>query len=88
MNARRRLVLGLLTAATLSVAVALVAQGSDVVHATEQRAVAARFAIRGASTPDDLLLVAIDDATFSELRRQWPFPRSLHAKAIDVLHEA
>ena len=88
MNARRRLALGLLTAATLSVAVALVAQVSDVVHATEQRAVAARFAIRGASTPDDMLLVTIDDATFSDLQRQWPFPRSLHAKAIDVLHAA
>jgi response regulator RpfG family c-di-GMP phosphodiesterase len=33
-------------------------------------------------------VVAIDDVSFSDLRRQWPFPRSLHARAIDALREA
>lgn len=34
------------------------------------------------------MLVAIDDATFTDLGIQWPFPRSLHAKAIDALDRA
>ncbi len=32
-----------------------------------------------------MVVVAIDDKTFSELRRQWPFPRRLHASVIDRL---
>jgi CHASE2 domain-containing sensor protein len=47
-----------------------------------------RFGVRGATPPSDLLVVEIDDATFSELRTQWPFPRSMHARAIDRLREA
>jgi CHASE2 domain-containing sensor protein len=30
----------------------------------------------------------VDDVTFSDLGRQWPFPRSLHARAIDRLRAA
>ena len=33
-------------------------------------------------------MVAIDDVTFSELGLQWPFSRSVHAKAIDRLRAA
>ena len=32
--------------------------------------------------------MGIDPATFQELRRQWPFPRSLHARAVDALRAA
>jgi CHASE2 domain-containing sensor protein len=44
-----------------------------------------RFSARGASSAPDLVVVAIDDRTFSELRRQWPFPRRFHASVIDRL---
>jgi response regulator RpfG family c-di-GMP phosphodiesterase len=47
-----------------------------------------RFGMRSAAPPDELLVVEIDDATFSDLGLQWPFPRSKHARAIDRLHEA
>jgi CHASE2 domain-containing sensor protein len=33
-------------------------------------------------------VVAIDDVSFSDLGRSWPFPRSLHARAIDRLRAA
>jgi response regulator RpfG family c-di-GMP phosphodiesterase len=33
-------------------------------------------------------VVGIDDVTFGQLNRRWPFPRSLHARAIDRLHAA
>ncbi len=40
--------------------------------------------IRGEQAPaDDLVVVRIDDVTFDELRKQWPFRRSVHADLID-----
>jgi CHASE2 domain-containing sensor protein len=47
-----------------------------------------RFQLRDASPPADVAVVAIDTATFTELGRPWPFPRSLHARAIDRLRQA
>jgi CHASE2 domain-containing sensor protein len=44
-----------------------------------------RFSARGASKAPGVVVVAIDDKTFSELHRQWPFPRRLHAAVIDRL---
>lgn len=54
----------------------------------EGATVDARFGLRSAEPPDDVAVVGIDDATFSELRTRWPFPRSLHARAIDRLRAA
>ncbi len=54
----------------------------------------ARFAVRGAQRPpSDVVVVAIDDATFDYFvhagrRSQWPFPRSYEARVIDHLHGA
>jgi len=42
----------------------------------------ARFGLRRPSRPSDVVVVAIDDRTFSNLRQQWPFPRRLHADVI------
>jgi response regulator RpfG family c-di-GMP phosphodiesterase len=84
----RSLAAHLLIAAVASVSVGLVAQATGVLHGGEQRTVAARFGVRGASTPDDVVLVAIDDATFADLQQAWPFPRSLHGKVIDRLRAA
>jgi HD-GYP domain-containing protein (c-di-GMP phosphodiesterase class II) len=45
-----------------------------------------RFGVRGAvHAPSDVVVVAVDDRTFSDLGLQWPFPRNLHAKVIDLL---
>lgn len=87
-KATRQLTLGLLAAALVSVALGLLAQATGILHGIEQRSVAARFDVRGASTPKDIVVVAIDDKTFAELGIQWPFPRSLHGKAIDRLAAA
>ena len=88
MTARRRLAAGLAIAAASSASIAVLAQEIGVLKATEQRATAARFAIRGASTPRDVAVVAIDDKTFDDLKQQWPFPRSRHAEAVAALHAA
>ena len=86
--ARRRLATGLLVAAVVAVAVSLLAQRSGVLAGIEQRSVAARFDLRGVVPQDDVALVLVDAASFDDLEKQWPFPRSLHAKAVDVLRAA
>ncbi len=49
----------------------------------------ARFALRARQPPPpQLAVVAIDDKTFSDLKTQWPFPRNLHARLIDILRRA
>src|SRR5215468_2051448 len=42
------------------------------------------FELRGMRPPTaPIVIVTIDESTFSELNRQWPFPRALHGKVID-----
>ena len=53
----------------------------------EGSSVGVRYSVRGSQRPSQLLVVGIDDKTLSTLRRRWPFPRSLDAKAVDVLHK-
>jgi adenylate cyclase len=43
------------------------------------------FFIRPPGPPKDIVIVAIDEPSFSEIGLQWPWPRSLHARLIDVL---
>jgi HD-GYP domain-containing protein (c-di-GMP phosphodiesterase class II) len=79
------------TAAVLAVvAVAmgapLLAYALDAWPRLENDTVDARFSLRGhVPPPRDVAVVAIDANTFSMLRRQWPFPRGLHARAIEQL---
>src|SRR5439155_21366147 len=50
------------------------------------KSVDTRFSIRGSTgLPKDVVVVAIDDTTFSAFhnRLQWPFPRRYHARVID-----
>jgi putative nucleotidyltransferase with HDIG domain len=54
----------------------------------EQGTIDVRFELRGERAAEGVAVVGIDDHTFSEIRRQWPFPRGLHAQAIDRLREA
>ncbi len=47
-----------------------------------------RFQLRGRQAAPDVVVVAIDDVTLDELNQRFPFPRALHARAIDRLHAA
>ena len=77
-----------MAAGVIAVAVALAADIGNLLSAPEQDSVALRFQLRGAQPADELAVVAIDDISFSDLGEPWPFPRSLHARAIDALRKA
>jgi adenylate cyclase len=78
---RLKLLLGVgIVASALGIAM----YATDALREPELNTVDARFSIRGAEPPpDDIVVVGVDDVTFSELQEQWPFPRSLHADVID-----
>ena len=62
----------------------VLAYATDALSDLERDTVDARFAIRGEQErPRDLIVVEIDDVTFSETNERWPFRRSMHAKVID-----
>jgi adenylate cyclase len=47
------------------------------------------FLIRGAlPPPPEIVIVAIDEPSLAELSRQWPWPRSIHARLIEQLKKA
>jgi adenylate cyclase len=76
-----------LGAAVAAAVLALVALGG--LDRLEADAVDARFALRGAEPRGDVVVVAVDAATFAEYERtQWPYPRRWHAEVIDRLAEA
>lgn len=78
-----------LAAALSAVAIGLAAYAGDFLAQPELDAVDLRFAVRGdRSTPDDIVVVAIDDRTFADLDSTWPLRRIWHARAIDRLREA
>jgi len=60
------------------------AYATDALRSLELDTVDARFSIRGSQgAPKDLVVVKIDDVTFSDLQQRWPFRRTLHARVID-----
>lgn len=63
-------------------------QLTGVLDGLERETLQARFQLRAAEPPDDVVVVAIDAKSFDDLERQWPFPRSLHGRAIRRLHAA
>ena len=69
-------------------AVGLTVQATGALDGLERATLKTRFDLRGAERPDDVVVVAIDAKTFDVLREQWPFPRSLHGRAIRRLHAA
>jgi adenylate cyclase len=78
----------LMVAAALT-ALALILSFVDPLGKLEHDTIDARFAIRGPQAPPaNVLLVRIDDASFAEINRRWPFRRSLHARVIDHLRRA
>lgn len=50
-------------------------KGYDLLHALR----------RPSAPPPEIAIVAIDESSFSEIGRQWPWPRSLHARLVEVL---
>jgi len=40
---------------------------------------------RPAPPPPEIVIVAIDEASFAEIGRQWPWPRSLHGRLVESL---
>lgn len=92
MNRRtRRLRTGLLLAAALvAVAAGLALQATDALRRLEYASIDQRFDIRGRQAPPaDVVVVAVDDKTFSTPPRpQWPFRRRLHAQVVRELANA
>ena len=87
-RARGPHVVAVLVTGAIAASVGVIAQLSDLLPGVQSDTVALRFQARDSHRPPDLVVVAIDDVTFSDLRRQWPFPRRLHAQAIDRLRAA
>ncbi len=74
--------------AVLAAAVGILTYAFGLLGAPELNSVDARFAIRNADKArPNIVLVLIDATTFDQLDRQWPFPRSIHARVIDNLRE-
>jgi signal transduction histidine kinase len=47
------------------------------------------FALRGTlPPPKQIVVVAIDETSLAEIKRQWPWPRSIHAQLIQRLNKA
>jgi adenylate cyclase len=85
---RLRLVIFLSVAISLT-GLVVAAYAGEVFDGAELDTVDQRFTIRGSSdVPRDIVVVGIDDVTFGDLQQRWPFPRRLHARAIDRLREA
>src|SRR3954447_21222398 len=57
---------------------------TDALRSVDLDTVDARFSVRGTEKPPkDLILVKIDDVTFEDLGKPWPFSRKTHADVID-----
>jgi adenylate cyclase len=76
----------LLTVAAVGTAAGLALWGSDALGGLELEAVDARFGIRGEeSPPEEIVVLAIDDASFARLDERWPFSRYRHARTVKRL---
>ncbi len=78
-------VVAVLVTGVIAAAVGVVAQLTHLLPGVQSDTVALRFQARQPDRPNDVVVVGIDDVTFSDLHRQWPFPRRLHAQVIDRL---
>jgi CHASE2 domain-containing sensor protein len=83
---RRFAALGLVALAACGLGLA--ARESGALAPLEREALKARFNVRGTEPVDGLLVVGIDAKSFQDLRKRWPFARSLHARAVRQLHAA
>jgi CHASE2 domain-containing sensor protein len=79
----------MLLAGVLAAGVASAAFLSGGLESLELRSIDARFSLRPTERPTEIVVVAVDDVTFSDFKNvQWPFPRSTHATVTDRLRRA
>ncbi len=81
----------LLAAAAVSALTVLLGRnefGRSLENAALDMAYTLRATAAEAPASTDILLVAIDEPSFQELQRPWPWPRSLHAECVRRLREA
>lgn len=77
----RRLLL--FAVAVVTTGVALLAYGTSTFQSLEGSTIDTRFSIRGTRKPPaNIVVVKIDDVTFSDLNRQFPFPRRIEAAVL------
>jgi adenylate cyclase len=82
---RRLLFLGI---GSLMVGICVAAYLTHFSRELENQSVDARFKIRGEQkAPSNVVIVDVDDVTFHELLRRWPFPRAYHAALTDRLRK-
>jgi adenylate cyclase len=81
---RRRRGRAMVVVALLAAAVGVVFYATGLMRTLEAQSVDARFAVRGTqATPEEIVVVGVDDTTFDELpNTRWPFPRSLEGRVI------
>ncbi len=87
-SALRAHMIVLAAVAAVAISAGVAAQLTGVLSGLERQTVSARFHLRHVPRPTGIVIVAVDDVTFSDLHAQWPFRRSLHATLIDRLHAA
>src|SRR3954452_23636341 len=69
-------------------AILVLSKSTPVLDRLEQQTVDTRFSVRGVQPADGIVVIGIDEDTFSELHTTWPLNRRRHAEMIDHLHRA
>jgi adenylate cyclase len=84
---RRRRGRAMIFVGLVAAVVGMVFYATGLMRTLEAQSVDARFGVRGTqATPDEIVVVGVDDVTFNELpNTRWPFPRSLEARVIENL---
>ncbi len=73
----------LVVVALFSVAIGLVTYATGALHALDLDTMNVRFSVRGPQKPPaDMVIVRIDEPTFTELHTSWPFCYSRHGQLI------
>jgi adenylate cyclase len=91
---QRRKIAALLMVAILAGGLGVLSYATHLLRPSELQTIDARFTIRGKqAAPSNVVLVAIDEHTLTELRdrhlrSEFPFPRTYDAKVIDNLRRA
>src|SRR3712207_3629925 len=78
----------LIASLTAILAVLVLAKSTPMLERLEQQTVDARFAVRGVQPADGIVVIGIDEDTFSEMHATWPLNRRRHAEMIDHLRKA
>lgn len=84
---RRRRGRAMVVVVLFAAVIGVVFYATGLMGTLEAQSVDARFEVRGTqSTPEEIVVVGVDDRTFSDLpNTRWPFPRSLEGRVIENL---